>query len=168
MNQLIEDLLGLSRVLKSDFYRQTFDLSALVREIADEIQKRNPLKDYRFAIQSGILVLADQRLLAIAMTNLLDNACKFAGKSEQPLIEFGAEVQDEKTVFFVRDNGVGFNMEYVDKLFEAFQRLHSAEDYPGTGIGLATVQRIIHRHKGRIWAEGKPGRGATFYFTLSG
>jgi len=168
MNRLIDDLLSLSRVLKSDFYRQDFDLSAMVREIAGEIQQRNMLKDLVLDIQDGIVIKADQRLLGVAMTNLLDNAWKFTSKSEHPHIEFGADVQNGETVFFVRDNGAGFNMEYVGKIFDAFQRLHRMEEFPGTGIGLATVQRIIHRHGGRIWAEGEPGKGAAFYFTLEG
>ncbi|PKN16932.1 MAG: hypothetical protein CVU71_18205 [Deltaproteobacteria bacterium HGW-Deltaproteobacteria-6] len=166
MNRLIDDLLSLSRVLKSDFYRQDFDLSAMVREIAGELQQRNMLKGLVLDIQDGIIVKADQRLINIAVNNLLENAWKFTGKTETPHIEFGADVQKGETVFFIRDNGAGFNMEYVDRIFEAFQRLHRMEEFPGTGIGLATVQRIINRHGGRIRAEGEPGKGATFFFTL--
>lgn len=168
MGRLIDDLLSLSQVMKSDFYRQDFDLSAMVHEIAGEIQQKNTLKGLIPDIEDGIVVKADQRLINIVMTNLLDNAWKFTSKSEHPHIEFGANVRNGETVFFVRDNGAGFNMEYVDKIFEAFQRLHRMEEFPGTGIGLATVQRIINRHNGRIWAEGEPGKGATFFFTLGG
>jgi len=168
MSHLIDDLLSLSRVMKSDFYRQEFDLSAMTREISGEIQQRNRLNDLVLDIQDGIVVKADQRLLGVVMTNLLDNAWKFTSKSEHPHITFGADVSNGETVFFVRDNGAGFNMEYVGKIFNAFQRLHKMEEFSGTGIGLATVQRIIHRHGGRIWAFGEPGKGATFFFTLGG
>lgn len=166
MNRLIEDLLGLSRVMKSDFYPQEFDLSAAVSDIAGDITRRTPLENLILDIQQGLMVKADQRLVQIALTNLLDNAWKFTGKKEQPRIEFGAKTDGEQTVYYVRDNGAGFDMAYVDKIFDAFHRLHRMEDYPGTGIGLATVQRIIARHGGRIWAEGEPGKGATFFFTL--
>jgi len=165
MGQLIDDMLNLSRVTQAEFYRQAVDLSAIVRDIADKNQERNPLAGLVIDIQDGVKVLADQRLMNIVMTNLLDNALKFTSKSEHPHIEFGADTQNGETVIFVRDNGVGFDMAYVDKIFGAFQRLHRAEDFPGTGIGLATVQRIINRHGGRIWAEGKPRKGATFFFT---
>ena len=168
MSHLIDDLLSLSRVMKSDFYRQEFDLSAMTREISGEIQQRNRLNDLVLDIQDGIVVKADQRRLGVVMTNLLDNAWKFTSKSEHPHITFGADVSNGETVFFVRDNGAGFNMEYVGKIFNAFQRLHKMEEFSGTGIGLATVQRIIHRHGGRIWAFGEPGKGATFFFTLGG
>jgi light-regulated signal transduction histidine kinase (bacteriophytochrome) len=112
------------------------------------------------------LVNADQRLMHIAMINLLENAWKFTGKSEHPHIAFGTDVQNGETVIFVRDNGVGFDMAYAGKLFGTFQRLHRTDEFPGTGVGLATVQRIIKRHGGRIWAESTPDKGATFYFTL--
>lgn len=166
MSQLIDDLLNLSRVTKSEFYRQDFDLSAMVRNIAETEQQKNPLADLAIDIRDGITARADQRLMNIAMTNLLDNAWKFTGKCSHPRIEFGVCVRDGETVMYVRDNGVGFDMAYVDKLFGAFQRLHRMDEYPGTGIGLATVQRIINRHGGRIWAEGGVGRGAAFFFTL--
>ncbi len=102
----------------------------------------------------------------IALENLIDNAWKFTGRQKEPQIEFGATLKDEKNVFFIRDNGVGFDMAYAHKLFGAFQRLHTSDEFPGTGIGLATVQRIIHRHGGKIWAESEVGKGAVFYFTL--
>jgi len=105
-------------------------------------------------------------MMRIVMTNLLDNARKFAGKQEAPCIEFASCVQNDETVFYVRDNGVGFNMTYAKRIFEPFERLHRADEFPGTGIGLATVQRVISRHNGRIWAEAEEGKGATFYFSL--
>ena len=166
MGQLIDDMLNLSRVTQSDFYRQAFDLSALVRNIVETNQQRTPPGNLIVEIQDGIVVRADQRLIKIAMVNLLDNAWKFSGKSENPHIAFGSSITGQETVFFVRDNGAGFDMAYADKLFGAFQRLHRTEEFPGTGIGLATVARIIYRHGGRVWAEGETGKGATFFFTL--
>jgi len=166
MSRLIDDLLGLSRVMKADFYRQNFDLSEMVREIAAELQIPDPAGRPKLAIQENITVNADQRMMRIVMTNLLDNARKFAGKREAPRIEFASCVQNDETVFYVRDNGVGFNMAYAKRIFEPFERLHRADEFPGTGIGLATVQRVISRHNGRIWAEAEEGKGATFYFTL--
>ncbi len=168
MGQLIDDLLNLSRVTQAEFYRQDFDLSAMVREIADAQQQRNYLNDVILDIQDGVIVRADQRLIHIVMTNLLDNAWKFSSKTGNPRIAFGATEEKGETAFFVQDNGAGFDMNYVGKLFGAFQRLHRAEEFPGTGIGLATVARVINRHGGRIWAESKPGNGATFFFTLGG
>lgn len=166
MNRLIDDLLALSRVMKSDFYRQDFDLSAMVRETAADLQQQSPPDRLEMVIQDGITANADQRMMRIVMTNLLDNARKFAGKQEKPRVEFGSFVQNNETVLFVRDNGVGFNMAYADRVFMPFERLHRADEFPGTGIGLATVQRVIQRHNGRIWAEAEEGKGAVFYFTL--
>ncbi|HNV56865.1 MAG: PAS domain S-box protein [Smithella sp.] len=166
MNLLIDDLLALSRVMKADFYRQNFDISEMVREIAADFQQQSPSGKLELVIQDGVTVNADQRMMRIVMTNLLDNARKFAGKQERPRVEFGSFVQNGDTVLFVRDNGVGFNMAYVHKIFEPFERLHRADAFPGTGVGLATVQRVIQRHNGRIWAEAEEGKGAVFYFTL--
>ena len=117
-------------------------------------------------ILEGIVVQCDPYLIRTALSNLLDNAWKFTGKAAQPQIEFGKTIKDDEAAYYVRDNGVGFDMTYVDKLFGPFQRLHTAEEFAGTGIDLATVQRIIARHGGRVWAEGKVNEGATFYFTL--
>jgi len=113
-----------------------------------------------------MIINGDFNYMEIALTNLLENALKFTGKQKNPLIEFGMTLTEGKKIFFVRDNGVGFDMAYVDKLFSAFQRLHSADEFPGTGIGLVTVKRIITRHEGQIWAEGEVGKEATFFFTL--
>ena len=117
-------------------------------------------------VQEGAVVRGDPNLLQIALGNLLDNAWKFTGAAAHPRIEFGAAVEGGETACWIRDNGVGFDMAYAGKLFGAFQRLHTTEEFPGTGIGLATVKRIISRHGGRVWAEGKTGEGATFHFTL--
>jgi PAS domain S-box-containing protein len=165
MGRLIDDMLNLSRVTQSEFHRQDFDLSDMVRHIAGE-ERVNSQSRAVVDIQNSVLVNADQRLMHIAMINLLGNAWKFTGKSEHPHIAFGTDVQNGETVIFVRDNGVGFDMAYAGKLFGTFQRLHRTDEFPGTGVGLATVQRIIKRHGGRIWAESTPDKGATFYFTL--
>jgi PAS domain S-box-containing protein len=166
MGLLIDDMLKLSRITKSDFHRETVDLSHMIRMIAEAHQKNNPDRAVDVTVQEGIMVQCDPYLMKIAMENLLDNAWKFTGNVWHPRIEFGTTVRDGKTACFIRDNGAGFDMAYVGKLFGAFQRLHTTHEFPGTGIGLATVQRIIHRHGGQVWAEGEAGKGATFYFTV--
>jgi PAS domain S-box-containing protein len=166
MGQLIDDMLNLSRVTQSEFFLHDFNLSIMVRNIAYKNQQEGSLENLVLDIQEDVVVLADQRLMNIALTNLLDNAFKFTGKTKHPRIQFGADSINGETVIFVRDNGVGFDMACAGKLFGAFQRLHRADEFPGTGIGLATVQRIINRHGGRIWAESEPGKGATFFFTI--
>jgi light-regulated signal transduction histidine kinase (bacteriophytochrome) len=138
----------------------------MTRTIAEELQTNNPDRAVDMTIQDGIVVQGDPYLVQIAMDSLMDNAWKFIGSKALPKIEFGAVIKDGETICFIKDNGVGFDMAYVDKLFGAFQRLHTTDQFPGTGIGLATVQRIIHRHGGQIWAEGEIGKGATFSFTL--
>ena len=166
MGNLIDDLLNLSRVSQSDLHLRNFDLSAMVREIVEANQQKNPLTALVLDIQDSVIVHADQRLMSIVMTNLLDNAWKFSGKTDHPRIAFGARVENGETVIFVQDNGAGFNMAYAGKLFSAFSRLHRTDEFPGTGVGLATVARIISRHGGRIWAQAEVGKGATFFFTL--
>lgn len=166
MAQLIDDLLSLSRVTRSEMARQRVDLSRMVRSIAEELQKAQAEREVEFVIAEGIIVNGDAHLLRIALENLLGNAWKFTGKSPQARIEFGMTGHEDKPAYFVRDNGAGFDMAYVNKLFGVFQRLHSSTEFPGTGIGLAIVQHIIHRHGGRVWAEGKVGEGATFFFTI--
>lgn len=166
MGHLIDDLLNLSRVSQSELSPQTFDLSAMVREIAQANQQKNPLDHLVLEIQDSVLVRADQHLMSVVMTNLLDNAWKFSGKTDHPRIAFGARSENGETAIFVRDNGAGFNMAYAGKLFSAFSRLHRTDEFPGTGIGLATISRIISRHGGRVWAQGEVGKGATFFFTL--
>ena len=166
MGFLIDDMLKLSRIIKSEFHHAPVDLSGMVREIAEAHQKDNPDRTVDVTVQEGIVVQGDPYLLKIAMENLVGNAFKFTGKEAHPRIDFGTAVRDGEKACFIRDNGAGFDMAYVGKLFGAFQRLHTADEFPGTGIGLATVQRIITRHGGRVWAEGEIGKGAMFYFTL--
>lgn len=167
MSQLIEDLLNLSRVSRGAIDRVPVDMSELARQVIGNIRQHEPNRIVDVSIWDGMSVQADQRLLRAALENLLGNAWKFTAKAEHPRIEVGALRDGEHQVFFVRDNGAGFDMAYVDKLFGPFQRLHSATEYAGAGIGLATVQRIVYRHGGRIWADAKVGKGAAFYFTLS-
>lgn len=174
MAQLIEDLLNLSRMTRSEMSLQTVDLSAIGTTIAQELNKNVPGRHVDFRIEPGLVANGDFRLLRIALENLFDNAWKFTSKREDAVIQFGAVElsptirtrHPNKSIFFVRDNGAGFDEAYSDKLFGAFQRLHKASEFPGTGIGLATVQRIIHRHGGQVWAEGAVDSGASFFFTL--
>jgi PAS domain S-box-containing protein len=166
MAQLIDDLLNLSRVTRAELRRETVDLSGIVETVAEALKKEQPDRAVEFVIEKGITTVGDAHLLKVVMDNFLGNSWKYTGKRSQARIEFGRTMRDEKMVCFIRDNGAGFDMTYAHKLFGAFQRLHSPSEFPGTGIGLATAQRIIHRHGGRVWAEGIPDQGATFYFTL--
>jgi len=166
MGILIDDLLKLSRVSRVDMNLQEVDLSKIAKEITDELADAEPDRVVHTQITSGLKAWCDPQLTRIALQNLLNNAWKYSAGCTETQIEFGMRLQDEEVVFFVQDNGVGFDMAYSGKLFEAFQRLHDAKDFAGTGIGLATVQRIISRHGGQIWAESKPSEGATFYFTF--
>ncbi len=165
MDKLIEDLLKLSRVNRSELRWQTVNLTELARSIMVELQKAEPRRSAEFVIAPNLSTHGDERLLRLALDNLLRNAWKFTGQQPQPRIEFAATTEPQ-TAFYVRDNGAGFEMAYADRLFGVFQRLHSASEFPGTGVGLATVQRIINRHGGRTWATGAVNKGATFYFTL--
>jgi PAS domain S-box-containing protein len=167
LGELMDALLLLSRIGRAPLERAPIDLSGLAREIAADLARLDPQRPVVWSIADGLWADGDRRLLRIALENLLGNAWKFSARRSPAHIELGASVIDDgEPAFFVRDNGDGFDPTYADKLFGAFQRLHSEADFPGTGIGLATVQRIIHRHGGRIWAAGRPGRGATFTFTL--
>ena len=167
MGHLIDDMLKLSRVTRSSMQQEPVDLSALGRTIAAELQQRQPERRIEFVIADELTANGDARLLEAALENLLENAWKFTGKHAHARIEFGYMEVDGKGAYFVRDDGIGFDMAYTDKLFGAFQRLHSSDEFEGTGIGLATVQRIIHRHGGEVWGESAVEQGATFYFTLS-
>jgi PAS domain S-box-containing protein len=165
MDKLIQDLLALSRLGRSEMQRQRVNLSALVESISTELRKTEPRRKVAWSIAPALRAWGDERLLRVVLDNLLRNAWKFTSKQTKPRIEFGAARKPEPA-FFVRDNGAGFDMAYSTKLFGVFQRLHSASEFPGNGVGLATVQRIVNRHGGRIWATGAVNRGATFYFTL--
>jgi light-regulated signal transduction histidine kinase (bacteriophytochrome) len=166
MGQLIDDLLMLSRVAQSALSHEPVDLSALARASAARLQRAEPEREVELVVTDGLLGNGDSRLLRILFDNLLGNAWKFTGKRAKARIEFGRSGDGAPPAYFVRDNGAGFDMAYATKLFGVFQRLHSVNEFEGTGIGLATVQRIIRRHGGRVWAEGEVDRGATFYFTL--
>jgi light-regulated signal transduction histidine kinase (bacteriophytochrome) len=166
MSRLIDDMLSLSKISRKDMIMQNTDLSALSMAIVDELKKSQPHRQVEISIQSNLLARGDESLLKIALTNLLSNAWKYTSKSLRPRIELGQYVKNNETVFFIRDNGAGFPVEHISKLFKPFQRLHAEQEFTGTGIGLAIVQRVITRHGGRIWAEGEVGKGATFFFTL--
>ena len=166
MGTLIDDLLSLSRVTRGDLQVEKVDLSALATALAAELQRSDPQRDVRFAIAPDLVARGDPGLMRLVLQNLLGNAWKFTGKRSPAHVEVGSMAHDGRRAFFVQDDGAGFDMAYAAKLFGAFQRLHASDEFPGSGIGLATVQRIIHRHGGQVWAEGTPGRGATFYFTL--
>ncbi|MBI2519101.1 MAG: hypothetical protein HYV97_01730 [Bdellovibrio sp.] len=166
MAQLIDDLLNLSRMTRSELHREKVNLSEIVQSITETLIKTNPERDVEFRIADSLMAFVDRRLIKIAFENLLGNAWKFTSKRKHTIIEFGSCEHEGGRAFFIRDNGAGFDMAYASKLFGAFQRLHAATEYPGTGIGLATVRRIINRHGGKIWAEGFVDQGATFYFTL--
>ncbi len=168
MGTLIDDLLNLARVTRSDLAMEPVDLSEIANTIVEEMRRHEPERKLEFDCQPGITAVGDKRLLEIAMSNLLGNAWKFTAEKPDARIRFLSREEGARTIYCVSDNGAGFDMAYIDKLFGVFQRLHDAHEYPGTGIGLATVQRIIRKHGGKIWAEGKVGRGATFFFTLRG
>ncbi len=166
MGELIDGLLKLSRLTRSEMHQEKVDLSVLAEEIATRLQETQPERRAKFIIGSGLTANGDLQMLRVLLENLLGNAWKFTSKTPQAEIEFGISHNGDKKTFFVKDNGAGFDMTYANKLFMAFQRLHDTAEFPGTGIGLATVQRIINRHSGNIRAEGVVGKGATFYFTL--
>lgn len=167
MSELIEDLLALARVARAEIHRGPMDIAAMAESIADEMRRTAPTREVEFVIDKPLVAHCDPRLIRIALENLIGNAWKYTGKHPRALIEVGSVTgENGEQVFFVRDDGAGFDVLYADKLFAPFQRLHSPSEFEGTGVGLATVQRIIHRHGGRIWAEAAPEKGATFYFTL--
>ena len=166
MGNLIDDLLELSRVSRQPLHFKSVDLSHLAGEIAAELEAAEPGRRVSWSIAPGVAATCDAGLMRAALANLLNNAWKYSAKRADARIEFGVEAQDGEPVFFVRDNGAGFDMEFVGKLFGAFQRLHSPAEFSGSGIGLATVARIVQRHGGRVWAEGRPGAGAAFHFSL--
>ena len=167
MAQLIDDLLKLSRVTQEKMNWEMVDLSSIAQEVARELQRNQPDRKVDFIICEGAQARGDPRLLRILMENVIGNAWKFTSGKDSPRIEFGVTMVKDERVFYVRDNGAGFDMKYADKLFTPFQRLHSLETFPGSGVGLATAMRIIRKHGGRMWAEGEINKGATFYFSLA-
>lgn len=166
MALLIDDLLNLSRLSRAELRREPVDLTGLAHDIATELRRSEPERKIEFVVADGMRAVGDPHLLRAALQNLLGNAWKFTGRRDRARVEVGTLHQNGERTYFIRDNGAGFDMSYAGKLFGAFQRLHGTADFPGTGIGLATVQRIIHRHGGRVWATGEVDKGATFYFTL--
>jgi signal transduction histidine kinase len=168
MSTLIEDLLSLSRINRSELARRPVDLSQIAAESAATVRDRYPGREVELTIEPGMTVNGDTRLLRIALENLLDNAWKYSAGAVRARVVVGSQPTPEGHTYFVRDNGVGFDMQYAGKLFGPFQRLHSEAQFPGTGIGLVTVQRILARHGGHVWAQAEPDRGATFHFTLGG
>jgi PAS domain S-box-containing protein len=166
MAHLIDDLLSLSRVSRSELRREKVDLSLVARAICARLRETDPARDVAIAVEDGLIVDGDANLLAAVMENLLGNAWKFTSRRPQAHIDVGRTYKDGKVAYHVRDDGAGFDMSHASNLFGAFQRLHAMAEFPGTGIGLATVQRIVRRHGGRVWAEAEVGRGATFFFTL--
>jgi PAS domain S-box-containing protein len=166
MGRLIDDMLTLSRISRAEMHPDKVDLSEMVLSITEELKRSQPKRAAEFIIAPDITACGDRALVDALLRNLLENAWKYTSKCPQTRIEFGLIQDDSGPVYFIRDNGVGFDMKYSDKLFKPFSRLHSQEEYPGTGIGLANVLRIVRRHGGRVWAESEEGKGAEFYFTL--
>lgn len=168
MGQIIDDLLKLSRVSRQEIKPEQVDLTAIAQKTIEFLHSGDSRRQVKVQVHSGMLTQGDPGLLRLVLENLLSNAWKFTANTSEAQIEFGAEVKAHEKVYFVRDNGVGFDMKYIDKLFGAFQRLHNNDEYSGTGVGLATAKRIIERHGGHIWAEAALGKGACFYFSLGG
>ena len=163
---MIDDILTLARNSRQDIFLQDVNLSDLARTYLSDLGEHDPDRNVTIDVASDVTARGDPRLLKIVLENLLANAWKFTGKKAVAKIEFGREADDNETVYFVRDDGVGFDMAYADKLFGIFQRLHSVSEFEGNGVGLATVARLVRRHGGRIWADGEVNKGASFYFTL--
>jgi light-regulated signal transduction histidine kinase (bacteriophytochrome) len=166
MAQLIEDILMLSRVTRHEIHKKDIDISSIAKEVIKDLKSSEPKRKVDFTVNPKLKTKADDRLMKIVLENLIGNAWKFTQTRPGAKIEVGCMDLAGERAFFVKDSGVGFNMAYADKLFGPFQRLHSEKEFPGTGIGLASVKRIITRHGGRIWADSKVGKGATFYFTI--
>ncbi len=167
INRLIDDMLTLSGISHQPLSLEDVDMSAIASSIVDDLRSREPDRKVRVIIAAGLSVRADRGLMTIALSNLLGNAWKYTRKAEKPIIEFGVSPKEGETVYFVRDNGAGFDMRHAQRLFEPFRRLHSDKEFSGAGVGLATVDRVIRRHGGAVWAEGTPNKGASFYFTIS-
>jgi len=166
MSQLVKALLGLSRASRYEINKEEVDLSQMVKQVVDELMELHPDQNINVEIESSMKVYADTSLLRVVVNNLLSNAWKFTSKNSAAEIKVGKTTRDGEAVIYIQDNGVGFDEQDADKLFLTFQRMHAGEEYLGSGIGLATVKRIIQRHNGRVWAESKSAQGATFYFSL--
>jgi light-regulated signal transduction histidine kinase (bacteriophytochrome) len=166
MGVLIDDLLQLSKVTRAEMQRSPVDLTSIGNAVATQLREAHPERQMEFTIATGLTAHGDAGLLQIVLTNLMSNAVKFTGNCLETRIQFGQSQRNGESAFFVQDNGVGFDMAFAGTLFGAFQRLHKVAEFPGTGIGLATVQRVIHRHGGRVWADAQIGQGATFFFTV--
>jgi PAS domain S-box-containing protein len=166
MDRLIDDLLSLSRISRQEIIKTEVDLSTIATSIISELHQTQPEREVEISIGPEIKAYADSRLMEVALTNLLGNAWKFTGRTDHPKIEFGSNEQDSEIIYYVKDNGAGFNSKQGEKLFRPFQRLHTEAQFKGTGIGLAIVERVITRHGGRIWAESEEDNGASFFFTL--
>jgi signal transduction histidine kinase len=166
MSSMIDDLLNLSLSTSAPMRSTRLNLSSIASSVLQDLADANPNRKLTLVVQKGCYANADSGLMQIVLQNLLRNAWKFTSKSDEAQIEFGCTKRGADTVFYVRDNGAGFDQNLADRLFKPFQRLHAASEFPGTGIGLATVQRIIRRHGGEVWAEGEVEKGATFYFTV--
>ncbi|KMQ51206.1 Sensory box histidine kinase [Chitinispirillum alkaliphilum] len=166
MEDLISDLLNLSKISARDLNTSEIDLTQLAKEITEELFKEEPSRNMEIKIEEGMRLTADPNLLRIGLYNLLSNSWKYTAVKEKGVIEVGCVSKPDGKIFFIKDNGAGFDMKYSSKLFEPFKRLHSEKDFPGTGIGLPIVMRVIRKHGGKIWAEGVPGKGAVFYFSL--
>jgi light-regulated signal transduction histidine kinase (bacteriophytochrome) len=166
MGHLIDDMLRLARINRSEMRWSQVNLSEMADQVAAELKKSEPERQVAFVIAPDCVAHGDADLLRIVLENVLGNAWKYTGKKTSARIEFGRQAAADGPAYFVRDDGCGFDMKYVRNLFGTFQRLHDASQYPGTGVGLASVQRVIHRHGGRVWIEGKVDEGATLYFTL--
>ena len=167
MSELIDGMIDLAQLTREPIHLAEVDLSRLAETIARELQAAEPGRKVEFTAAPGIRAHGDERLLRVALQNLIGNAWKFTARQEVAHIEFGTRRTGNSLAYFIRDDGAGFDMRYADKLFGAFQRLHGVKEYAGTGIGLATVHRIVQRHGGLVWAEGEVDKGSTFYFTLS-
>ncbi|MHB1483780.1 MAG: sensor histidine kinase, partial [Saccharofermentanales bacterium] len=166
MSQLTEDILKLSRVTRIEMQKDRVNLSELFHLVANDLKQTQPERKIDFIIAPDMIDYGDKALLKILIQNLMENSWKYASDYADTIIEAGYMKEKDRTVYFIKDNGIGFDMNFYDKLFEPFQRLHTDKQYSGNGIGLATAERIINRHGGRIWAESEIGRGTTFYFTL--
>ena len=166
MGCLIDDLLAFSRLGRQEMSKTSLDIEGIIRDVWQNLLTTNPNRTMTLHIEGILPGVGDRSLIREVFSNLLGNAVKFTRNRDKTLIEVGSRVEGNETIYYIRDNGVGFEMQYYDKLFSVFQRLHNPNEYEGTGIGLALVQRIVQRHGGRVWAEGEVGQGATFYFTL--